>query len=137
MPHLGPLLVLVKLVSGFAPSVRPPLLVVSLASNDCRLDRVLSGASVPSVPLALFKTRYISSLDIFGMVLNLFDNPEIILIILKVSRRSSIILDGETISHVFFNVLKMSNKHQIYTHCALLVTLLTLFGAACSMNMSP
>ena len=46
--------------------------------------------------------KFLNSLDIFGMVLNLFDNPEFFLIILKVSRQSSIILDGETISHVFF-----------------------------------
>ena len=31
-----------------------------------------------------------------------FDNPEKILLMPKVTRQSSIILDGETISHVFF-----------------------------------
>ena len=52
------------------------------------------------------------------MVLNLFDNPEIVLIILKVSRRSSIILDDETISHVFFQCFEPPSMHLIHHLCA-------------------
>ena len=45
------------------------------------------------------------------MVQNYFDDPEKSLIMLKVSRQSSNILDGKTISHVFFLLQKTIYPH--------------------------
>ena len=42
-----------------------------------------------------------------------FDNPEKILIMPKVTRQSSFILDGETISHVFFQCFQNGCHHKM------------------------